>query len=76
MIDPRLRQVSGAVVEGFTTSVLPVTSAGPTFQPMMIPGTFHGMMAPQMPIGFLIVTPYRSFPTGTSPPRRLAEMPA
>ena len=44
-------QVSGAHSGGFTTTVLPAASAGPTFQVVSISGAFHGVMSAATPAG-------------------------
>ncbi len=43
--------VSGVSSAGLTTMVFPAASAGATFQPTMIIGKFHGMIAPTTPTG-------------------------
>ena len=44
-------QVSGAHSGGFSTSVLPAASAGPTFQVASISGLFHGVISTATPDG-------------------------
>ena len=50
-----MRANSSAVSEvysaGFSTTVLPVASAGATFQASMSSGKFHGMICPHTPSG-------------------------
>src|SRR5919199_1600805 len=50
--------VSGVVGEGFATTVLPVTSAGPIFVPSSVMGKFHGTIAAHTPIGWRSTKPY------------------
>ncbi len=45
------RAVSGVVSAGFSTTVLPVASAGATFQASIIIGKFHGITCPATPSG-------------------------
>jgi len=45
-----LQGVSGA---GFSTTVLPAASAGPSFDRLSMNGKFHGVIAPQTPTGSL-----------------------
>ena len=40
----------GVSVAGFSTTVLPVASAGPSFHTAIMSGKFHGMICPQTPI--------------------------
>jgi hypothetical protein len=47
----RMEQLSGAHSGGFTTTVLPEASAGPTFHVVSIRGEFHGVMIAHMPAG-------------------------
>ena len=44
-------QVSGAHSGGFTTTVLPAASAGPTFQVVSMSGAFQGVMSAATPAG-------------------------
>ena len=44
-------QVSGAHSGGFTTTVLPAASAGPTFQVVSISGAFQGVISAATPAG-------------------------
>ncbi len=69
------RAVSGVSSAGFTTMVLPVARAGPTFHEVMAAGKFQGMMAATTPSGSWKV---RSTPpaTGTVAPRCLSTAPA
>src|ERR671938_213668 len=46
--------VSGVSLAGFSTTVQPAASAGETFRVIIEHGKFHGVMAPQTPIGSLI----------------------
>ena len=43
--------VSGVSSAGLITIVLPAANAGAAFQPTMIIGKFHGMIAPTTPTG-------------------------
>ena len=43
--------VSGVCSAGFSTTVQPVASAGPSFQAAISSGKFHGMIWPTTPIG-------------------------
>ena len=43
--------VSGVVSAGFSTTVLPVASAGASFQAAISSGKFHGMIWPATPTG-------------------------
>ena len=43
--------VSEVYSAGFSTTVLPIASAGATFQASIKSGKFHGMIAPQTPSG-------------------------
>jgi hypothetical protein len=49
--------VNGVVPAGFTTTVLPVTSAGPILLPRSDSGKFHGTIEPHTPMGFLMIIP-------------------
>ena len=71
----RRSAVSGVISAGFTTMVLPVARAGPTFHEVMATGKFHGMMAPTTPSGSwkVMSTPPA---TGTVAPRCLSTAPA
>ena len=42
---------SGVNSAGFSTTVLPVASAGPSFHDSSMNGVFHGVMSPATPIG-------------------------
>jgi len=42
---------SGVNSAGLSTTVLPVASAGPSFQDSSMNGVFHGVMRPATPIG-------------------------
>jgi hypothetical protein len=42
---------SGVNSAGFSTTVLPVASAGPSFHDSSMNGVFHGVMRPATPIG-------------------------
>ncbi|PAV93395.1 hypothetical protein WR25_22715 [Diploscapter pachys] len=48
---PNFSVVSGVNGDGFSTIVLPASSAGPTLNIARIIGKFHGAMAPTTPIG-------------------------
>ena len=48
---PMRTAVSGVSAAGLSTTQLPAASAGAHFQPTMIMGKFHGMIAPITPIG-------------------------
>ena len=63
--------VNGVSSAGFTTMVLPVASAGPTFHEVMAIGKFHGTMAATTPSGSwkVMSTPPA---TGTVAPRCLS----
>jgi hypothetical protein len=51
-ISPASRSaVSGVCSAGFSTTVLPVVSAGPSFQAAISSGKFHGMICPTTPTG-------------------------
>ena len=43
--------VNGVVSAGFSTTVLPVASAGAIFQASISSGKFHGMICPATPSG-------------------------
>ncbi len=43
--------VSGVVSAGFSTAVLPVASAGASFQAAISSGKFHGITCPATPSG-------------------------
>ncbi len=43
--------VSGVVSAGFSTTVLPVASAGASFHAAISIGKFHGMICPATPMG-------------------------
>ena len=47
--------LSGVSLAGLSTIVLPVASAGPSFQTAISSGKFHGMIEAQTPIGSRIV---------------------
>ena len=49
--------VSGVSAAGLSTTQLPAASAGAAFQPTMIIGKFHGMIAPTTPIGLRTTRP-------------------
>ena len=42
---------SGVSAAGFSTTVLPQASAGPSFQVVMLSGKFHGTISPTTPSG-------------------------
>ena len=48
---PMRTAVRGVSCAGLSTTQLPAASAGAAFQPTMIIGKFHGMMAPTTPSG-------------------------
>ena len=48
---PTFSVVSGVYGEGFSTSVLPASSAGAIFQKASVSGKFHGVMAATTPSG-------------------------
>ena len=48
---PMRTAVSGVSAAGLSTTQLPAASAGAAFQPTMIIGKFHGMIAPTTPSG-------------------------
>ena len=48
---PRRSAVSGVCSAGFSTTVQPVASAGPSFHAAISNGKFHGMIWPTTPIG-------------------------
>src|SRR5207253_11385529 len=48
--------VSGVSLAGFSTTVQPAASAGDTFRVIIEEGKFHGVIAPQTPIGWLIAS--------------------
>ena len=50
--------VSGVVLAGLWTTVLPATSAGPSLVPINVIGKFHGEIAAHTPIGCLSTMPY------------------
>src|ERR671935_204823 len=54
---------SGVSLAGLSTTVQPAASAGETLRVIIEFGKFHGVMAPQTPIGCLITTSLRSLPT-------------
>ena len=66
---------SGVSSAGFSTTVLPVASAGPSFQDEMLSGKFHGTIRPTTPSGSRNV---RSTPpaTGIVSPWCLSTAPA
>ena len=47
----------GVVVAGLMTIVLPAANAGPSLVPINVSGKFHGVMAPQTPIGWRTTRP-------------------
>ena len=51
MIWASSRAVSGVCSAGLSTTVLPVVSAGPSFQAAISSGKFHGMIWPTTPTG-------------------------
>ena len=53
MISASLSAVKGVVSAGFSTTVLPVASAGAIFQAAINSGKFHGIICPATPIGFV-----------------------
>ena len=67
--------VRGVSSEGFSTTVLPQASAGPSFQLAISRGKFHGVMSPTTPSGSWKVnaTPPA---TGMVSPRCLSTAPA
>ena len=48
--------VSGVWLAGFRTTVQPAASAGDTLRVIIEHGKFHGVIAPQTPIGCLIAS--------------------
>ncbi len=52
----RQARVSGVSLAGFSTTVQPAASAGDTFRVIIEHGKFHGVIAPQTPIGCLIAS--------------------
>ena len=48
--------VSGVSLAGFSTTVQPAASAGETFRVIIEHGKFHGVIAPQTPIGCRIAS--------------------
>ena len=48
--------VSGVSAAGFSTTVLPAASAGPSFQEAIASGKFHGVISPTTPSGSRKVT--------------------
>src|SRR5947208_13870760 len=48
--------VSGVSLAGLSTTVQPAASAGETLRVIIEHGKFHGVMAPQTPIGCLIAS--------------------
>src|SRR5262249_58715438 len=69
------RSVSGVVPAGFTTTVLPASSAGPSLLPISETGKFQGTMAPQTPNGLRNTRPCRPLSSTTAPVRRLFALP-
>ena len=49
--DAKYSAMSGVCSAGLMTIVLPQHKAGPIFQAAISTGKFHGMIAPQTPIG-------------------------
>ena len=50
--------VRGVLLAGLTTKVFPAKSPGAILFPINETGKFHGTIAPQTPIGRLIIMPY------------------
>src|SRR6185437_1010932 len=48
--------LSGVSLAGLSTTVQPAASAGDTFRVIIEQGKFHGVIAPQKPIGCLIAS--------------------
>ena len=48
---PSSSAVTGVCSAGFSTTVQPAASAGPSFQQADMSGTFHGQIAPTTPTG-------------------------
>ena len=48
--------VSGDFSEGFSTTELPVASAGPSFQQAISSGKFQGTIAPTTPMGSRVIS--------------------
>ena len=48
---PRFVALHGVSGAGFSTTVLPAASAGPSFDRLSMSGKFHGVIAPTTPIG-------------------------
>ena len=67
--------MSGVSSDGFSTTVLPHASAGPSFQLAMSRGKFQGVMSPTTPSGSwkVMATPPA---TGMVSPRCLSTHPA
>ena len=55
---------SGDCSAGFSTTLLPATSAGATFQVAMSSGKFHGTTAPTTPSGSRVTIARSSAPVG------------
>ena len=55
MSSPTRRAVSGVCSAGFMTMVLPVASAGASFQANMSSGKFHGIIWATTPTGSSLV---------------------
>jgi hypothetical protein len=51
MTSPSSVAVDGVSSEGFTTTVLPQASAGPTFHVISSSGRFHGQITATTPLG-------------------------
>ena len=54
--DGLLRAVSGVSLAGFRTTVQPAARAGDTLRVIIEHGKFHGVIAPQTPIGWRIAS--------------------
>src|SRR5438270_12113947 len=48
--------LNGVSLAGLMTTVQPAASAGDTFRVIIVDGEFHGVIAPQTPIGSLIAS--------------------
>ena len=60
--------MSGVVSAGFSTTVLPVASAGASFQAAISSGKFHGMIWPATPSGLGVPRPGNAYSSLSAQP--------
>ena len=68
--------LSGDSSAGLTITELPAARAGPSFQPSMAAGKFHGSTAPTTPAGSRTISPRLSSPVGEILPNSLSRLSA